>query len=73
VILQVDLALSVEELMPTRLRRYLITRIYSIHTNRKLNPGEWLKYRLFGSEEDRYDSPENIYWSLRPPVVSCAL
>jgi len=71
VVVQVELALSIEEVMPIRLRRFLIRLTHTIHANRKLNPIELIQHRLLGSEKDRFDSPENIYRSLHPPVVSC--
>ncbi len=68
--MQVELALSVEELMPVHLRRLFIRFEHTIKPNRRLNASEFVRYRLFGSDNDRFDSPENIHRSLHPPVVS---
>ena len=45
-VLQVELALSVEELLPKRLRRYLITETRVIFPNRNLNIIEKLRFNV---------------------------
>ena len=69
---QVELALSVEELLPARSRRYFIREKYTITPNiRRLGFFENFRYGLFGSEADRFDSQENISNALHPQPVSC--
>lgn len=66
-----ELALSVEELLPARSRRYFIREKYTISPNlRKLGFFERFRYGLFGSEADRFDSQENISSALHPQAVS---
>ena len=67
-----ELALSVEELLPHRLRRYYITEKRVIIPNRKLNIIEILRFNVFGSESSRFDSEENITNALHPQPVSAA-
>ncbi len=64
-----ELALSVEELLPIGLRRYFITEEFTIVPNRKLGFLENLRYIAFG-ESSRYDSQENIVNALHPQPVS---
>lgn len=64
------MALSVEELLPIGLRRYFITEEYVVVPNRKLGFVEHLRYKVFGSEDARFDSQENISTSLHPQPVS---
>ena len=65
-----ELALSVEELLPIGLRRYFITEEYTVMPNRTLSFMENLRYKVFGSENSRFDSQENISRSLHPEPVS---
>lgn len=65
-----ELALSVEELLPIGLRRYFITEEYTVVPNRTFGFMEHLRYKVFGSETSRYDSQENISKSLHPEPVS---
>lgn len=68
--LQVELALSVEELLPNKLRRYYIIEERVIFPNRNLNIVEKLRFNIFGSESSRFDSEENITNALHPQPVS---
>ena len=65
---QVELALSVEELLPRVLRRRVIVGSREIWPNRKLNIFEKFWYEVVGSY--RFDSLENIINALHPPPVS---
>ena len=67
---QVELALSVEELLPIGLRRYFITEEFTVVPNRKLNFLEKIRYMVAGSESDRFDSQETISNALHPQPVS---
>jgi hypothetical protein len=64
------LALSVEEFLPIGLRRYFIAEEFTVVPNRKLGFVEHLRYKVFGSENSRFDSHENISSSLHPEPVS---
>lgn len=64
------MALSVEELLPIRLRRYFIRETRLIRPNRDFNLVEKLRFNIFGSESSRFDSPENISNALHPLPVS---
>ena len=71
IVFQVELALSVEELLPARSRRYFIREKYTITPNvRRLGFFENFRYGLFGSKADRFDSQENISSALHPQPVS---
>lgn len=63
------MALSVEELLPQRVRRWFIKGKFTVLPNRKLNMVEKIRYEIFGAE-DRYDSPDNISNALHPQPVS---
>ena len=65
--LQVELALSVEELLPTRLRRHFIIGGQEVLPNQAIGPIETLRHKVFGS--DRFDSAENISEALHPALV----
>ena len=65
--LQVELALNVEELLPTRLRRHFIIGGLDVWPNESINPLKALRRKLVGA--DRYDSAENINEALHPPLV----
>ena len=66
--LKVELALNVEELMPRRLRRVLITRERVSFPNRTLGWFANFKMRVWGVE--RFDTAEKISNALNPPLVS---
>ena len=70
---QVELALSVEELLPNRLRRYFIREQVVVVPNRKLNIIEKLRFNVFGTESSRFDSEENISNALHPQPVSTTI
>ena len=65
---QVELALTVEEQFPKRLRRYFIIGSREILPNRSLTLWEKFRYHAWGGE--RFDSSEKISNALHPPQVS---
>ena len=65
---QVELALSVEEQFPVRLRRFFIIGSREIQPNRNLTPWEKFRYTAWGGE--RFDSSEKISNALHPPMVT---
>ena len=67
---QVELALSVEELFPRRLRRWFIIGSREISPNRSLSLWERFRYSVWGGE--RFDSSEKISNALHPRQVSSA-
>jgi transient receptor potential cation channel subfamily A protein 1 len=64
--LQVELVLTVEEVLPVYLRRYFITGSREIHPNRSLSLWEKCK-NAWGREQK--DSSENISKALNPPLT----
>jgi len=64
------LVLSVEELLPIKMRRYFIREEFTVVPNRKLSYLEKLRYMAFGSESSRFDSQETISNALHPQPVS---
>ena len=64
---QVELAINVEELLPCRIRRWLIVGSRKVHLNRKLSLLERM-WAVF-SEKERFDSSENIAKALNPKLV----
>ena len=69
-ILQVELALSVEQRFPRSVRRFFITGMLEVAPNRSLSLWEQFAYQVWGKE--RFDSAENIAGAVKfiPPVVS---
>ena len=65
---KVELALSVESLMPKKIRRRLIRQQNKIYPNRKLSAWEYFRFNVLGV--DRYDSPDKISNALNPVQVS---
>ena len=65
--LQVELALSAEELFPNRVRRWFIIGSQEIKPNRPLTVFEYFRYTIWGGK--RHDSAENIDNALHPPLV----
>ena len=65
---QVNLALSVEQLMPDSLRRKLIIKEHQVKPNRKPNPYQWFRYEVL--KVQRAASAELVENALNPPIVS---
>lgn len=65
--LQVELTLSVEELLPHSLRRKFIIGERTITPNRKLKLSEKIWYKVLKFR--RFDDPETIINGLNPPSV----
>ena len=68
--MQVELVLSVEELLPTRLRRFFIKEQQTVKPNRKLNLMERIRFRIFNLGSDQFDRQEYISNALHPQQVS---
>ena len=64
---KVELALSVEALMPKLIRRNLIRKKNEVYPNRKFNPWEYFRFKVLSI--DRYDSPDKISSALNPVQV----
>jgi hypothetical protein len=69
-LIQVDLALSIEQKLPTALRRFFIRGEYTVVPNRKRSFKERLQQKAFGTEKSHYDSPEKLSNALHPQPVS---
>ena len=64
---KVELALSVESLLPKKIRRRLIRQQNKVYPNRKLSAWEYFRFTVLGV--DRYDAPEKISNALNPVQV----
>ena len=69
--IQVELALSAEELFPKKIRRWFIIGKREVKPNRPLSVFEYFRYFIWGST--RHDSAENIDNALHPPLVRAHL
>ena len=65
---KVELAVNVEELLPRRIRRWLMIGSRKVRLNPKLGVLERARTAFSGTE--RFDSSENIARALKPPLVS---
>ena len=65
------MALSVEALMPKKIRRRLIRQQNKVYPNRKLSPWEYLRYEVL--KINRYDAPDKIANALNPIQVFYSL
>ena len=68
--MQVELVLSVEELLPTRLRRFFIKEQQTVKPNRKLNLMEKIRFTIFNIGSGQLDRQEYISNALHPQQVS---
>ena len=69
-LIQVDLVLNVEVLLPVRLRRWFIRGERTIKPNRRLNILEKITHYVSDADTERYDNSENITNALSPQPVS---